>query len=99
MTVDRYVSDDGPGTPELFLTTIAKTAELARAGDTVVVKPSLYREQVRLVNSSNPTAPITFAGREYDVYSISNLPLTIIVNLSAVAGKALSCRFYKPSNG
>jgi hypothetical protein len=56
----RHASDEGPGTPELPLKTIAKAAELARAGDTVLVKPSLYRERVRLANSGTPTAPITF---------------------------------------
>jgi hypothetical protein len=57
---DRKASDEGPGTPELPLKSLARGAQLAKAGDTVVVKPGLHRERVLVSNSGTPTAPIAF---------------------------------------
>lgn len=52
-------SNDGlsPDTPWATLT---KAANTVVAGDTVIVAPGIYREQVSPVNSGNPDAPIRF---------------------------------------
>lgn len=54
-------SDDNAGTAERPFRTIDAAAQVARAGDAVLVKAGLYREAVRLRNSGTPGAPITFA--------------------------------------
>lgn len=53
-------ADNNAGTAAQPLKTINKAAELAHAGDTVMVKAGIYREAVRLGHSGSPTAPITF---------------------------------------
>jgi hypothetical protein len=53
-------SDDNPGTAEQPLKTIAKAAQLAQAGDMVIVKAGVYREAVKLRSSGTPEAPIAF---------------------------------------
>lgn len=53
-------SDENSGTEERPFKTISKAAQLARAGDTVIVKAGVYREDVRLSHSGTPQAPITF---------------------------------------
>ncbi|GIX07359.1 MAG: hypothetical protein KatS3mg115_1762 [Candidatus Poribacteria bacterium] len=61
--VDRghpLADDSNPGTPERPLRTIAKGAEVARAGDTVVVKAGVYRESVILTQDGAPNTPIVF---------------------------------------
>ena len=41
--------------------TVAQAASLARAGDVVLIKPGVYREQIRLTRSGTIDRPITFA--------------------------------------
>jgi hypothetical protein len=53
-------ADTNPGTAERPLKTINAAAQLVEAGDLVLVKPGVYREQVRLTRSGQPGAPITF---------------------------------------
>lgn len=63
IVVDQHhpnASDDNPGTEERPLKTIARAAQLARAGDTVIVKAGIYRESIRLRNDGEVGAPITF---------------------------------------
>jgi hypothetical protein len=57
-----FVAPDGddarPGTPGAPLRTIQKAADLARAGDTVIVRAGVYREHVFLRFSGDPGKPI-----------------------------------------
>jgi hypothetical protein len=65
--VDYYVDGQSPSasdadgsTTERPFKTIGAAAAKAQAGDTVVVRPGLYRESVVLKNSGKPGAPIVF---------------------------------------
>ncbi|MEM3088918.1 MAG: right-handed parallel beta-helix repeat-containing protein, partial [Candidatus Bathyarchaeia archaeon] len=53
-------SDSNLGTLDLPFKTITKAAQVAQAGDTIVVKAGTYRETVRLERGGKPNAPITF---------------------------------------
>jgi hypothetical protein len=55
-------ADEGPGTADRPLKTIARAAQLAGPGDIVTVRPGVYREAVRLRRSGTAEAPIVFAG-------------------------------------
>jgi len=62
-----YVSpsgDDGnPGTsPGAPLQTVQRAADLAQAGDLVLIQPGVYRESVSVPRSGTPTQPIVFRG-------------------------------------
>jgi hypothetical protein len=62
-----YVSpsgDDGnPGTsPGAPLRTVQRAADLAQAGDLVLIQPGVYRESVSVPRSGTPTEPIVFRG-------------------------------------
>ena len=52
--------DANPGTPESPLRTLQKAAELARAGDMVLVRTGVYRGHVFLRFSGGPGNPILF---------------------------------------
>ena len=52
--------DANPGTPESRLRTLQKVAEVARAGDTVLVGSGVYRGHVFLRFSGEPEKPIVF---------------------------------------
>lgn len=52
--------DANPGTPESPLRTLQKAAEVARAGDTVLVRSGVYRGHVFLRFSGEPNKPIVF---------------------------------------
>ena len=54
--------DNHPGTEGEPLRTIQKAASLARAGDTVLVRPGLYKGHLRLRFSGEPEKPIIFKG-------------------------------------
>jgi len=54
-------ADENPGAPDRPLKTVGKAAQLAKPGDTVLVRPGVYREAVRLRQSGTAEAPITFA--------------------------------------
>lgn len=53
-------SDQNIGTIDQPLKTIRKAVELARTGDTVIIKSGIYREAVILSNSGTPEMPIKF---------------------------------------
>jgi hypothetical protein len=53
-------SDGNPGTAARPFATLQKAADMARAGDKVVVKGGLYRQAVHLHNSGTALAPIQF---------------------------------------
>jgi hypothetical protein len=53
-------SDEGPGTVERPLKTIAKATEKAGPGDVVVIRGGVYRERVSLKTSGTAQAPIRF---------------------------------------
>jgi hypothetical protein len=59
-----HVAPDGqdanPGTPESPLRSMQKAAEVARAGDTVLVRGGVYRGHVFLRFSGEPDKPIVF---------------------------------------
>jgi hypothetical protein len=52
--------DASPATPELPFRTLQKAAEIARAGDTVLVRGGVYRGHVFLRFSGEPDKPIVF---------------------------------------
>jgi len=60
----RAASDDGPGTAEQPWQTVGKAAQVAEAGDRVVVHAGTYREYVEPRNSGRPGAPIVYEGAE-----------------------------------
>lgn len=53
-------NDANSGTPELPLRTLQRAAEVARAGDTVLVRGGVYRGHVFLRFSGEPNKPIVF---------------------------------------
>ncbi len=53
-------SDQNIGTSDHPLKTIRKAAEMAHAGDSVIVKPGTYREAIILSRSGTPEFPIRF---------------------------------------
>lgn len=55
-------SDDNPGTAKKPFATIQKAADVAIAGDVVLVKAGRYYEQVVLKNSGTAEKPIIFTG-------------------------------------
>jgi hypothetical protein len=59
---DVNSSDTNPGTEAKPFKTISKAAEVARAGDTVIIKPGLYREALIPRHSGEKGKPITFRG-------------------------------------
>jgi hypothetical protein len=53
-------SDANPGTEAAPFKTIGKAEQIAKPGDTVIVKAGIYREFVNLTHSGAPGAPISF---------------------------------------
>ena len=53
-------SDENPGTAEKPWLTVGKAAKTLRPGDTVVLKPGIYRERVAPRHSGAPHKPITY---------------------------------------
>ena len=49
-------ADENPATPDRPLKTVGKAALLAKPGDTVLVRPGVYREAVRLRQSGTAEA-------------------------------------------
>jgi len=67
LIVDLHSSDatdTNPGTPEAPLRTIDAAAQLAQPGDTVLVRPGVYREWVKPARGGEPNAPITYQATE-----------------------------------
>ena len=63
--------------------TISQAASLAKPGDTVLIDPGTYSEEVFLTTSGTPTAPITFEAQT---------PGTVIINAANFA-QAISSNF------
>lgn len=61
---EAHASDSNFGTIESPFLTIGKAAEVAKAGDTVVIRGGTYRETVKPQNSGTPENPIIF--KAYD---------------------------------
>ncbi len=57
---DAKASDNNPGTAEAPLKTISAAALKVQPGDTVLVRPGVYRESVNLSVSGKEGAPIVF---------------------------------------
>ena len=57
---EHQVKQANPAT----FTTISQATERAGAGDTVVVRPGVYRESIRLRQSGTPDAPIRFVAEK-----------------------------------
>ena len=64
-------NDDNPGSEALPLLTISRGAELAQAGDTVIVKAGIYRESVMPAYSGDDGNPITFQANPGDRVVVS----------------------------
>lgn len=56
---------DGDGTAERPYGTIQKAADVAQAGDTVMIKPGVYYEQVKFKGAGTKENPIIFRASEY----------------------------------
>src|SRR5882757_8991580 len=63
--------DDNPGSAEAPFKTINAAASVARPGDTVTVKPGLYREYIELVQSGTAMAPIIFRAEPFGSVVVS----------------------------
>ncbi len=63
LVVDGTAGDDTQtGTAEAPLRTIQRAAQMAVAGDIVLIRPGIYRESVRPAKSGTPDQPIIFRG-------------------------------------
>ncbi len=70
-------NDENPGTRDKPFRTINRAAEMAKAGDTVIVGPGRYHEYVIVPNSGTPDKPITFrASGEGETIVSAAHPLT-----------------------
>ncbi|MEM6964864.1 MAG: T9SS type A sorting domain-containing protein [Bacteroidota bacterium] len=65
-------SNNGTDTTTPFLT-IQKAADVAEAGDIVIISEGIYRENVKPANSGTETAPITFRAKAGEVVTISGM--------------------------
>src|SRR5215212_11274914 len=57
---DGRAADANPGSEEKPFKTIARAAELAQPGDSVVVQPGIYRERVTPARGGEAGKPITY---------------------------------------
>jgi len=57
-------NDENPGTENLPWKTLKKAGEVAKAGDTVIVKGGIYRETLDIKNSGEKGKPIVFKAKE-----------------------------------
>lgn len=78
-------SDLNPGTQTSPWLTIQHAADMVTAGDTVIVKPGVYFESVKLSRTGTATAPIIFKGEPGAILDGSNAGdyVSGISNLSA----------------
>ena len=63
-------SDRNPGTRQAPFASISRAAKVATAGDTVIVQPGVYREDVQLTHSGRPGAPIRFEVADVALHDI-----------------------------
>lgn len=66
-------SDSNPGTFDLPFGTIKKAAEVAHAGDTVIIRGGTYRETLIPKNNGKPSEPIIFKAADGEKVTISAL--------------------------
>jgi hypothetical protein len=59
---DMHASDSNPGTSTLPLKTVQRALDLAQAGDTVTIRPGVYREYLSAKHSGVPGSPIIVQG-------------------------------------
>jgi len=64
-------SDDNPGTYDSPWRTLAKAGQMAKAGDTVIIREGIYRETLAPQNNGTATAPIIFKAAENEKVTIS----------------------------
>lgn len=77
LVVDGAAGDDAKaGTADAPLRTIQRAAQLAVAGDTVLIRPGVYRESIRPANSGTAEQPITYRGQSGRVVISGADPLT-----------------------
>ena len=62
--------DSNPGTFTQPLRTVQAGANLAQAGDTILVKAGIYREEVKPPRSGTRDKPITYLAAPRDIVSI-----------------------------
>ena len=72
-------SDGNSGTVFAPFKTLAKASEVAKAGDTVIIREGVYREVLAPKNSGTATAPITFKAAEGE---------NVVISANDVLGKA-----------
>jgi fibronectin type 3 domain-containing protein len=76
LSTTYYVSaslgaDAADGSLDAPFATIQRAADLAQAGDTVLVRAGIYRETVKPANSGSPGAPIVFKPFEGESVTVS----------------------------
>ncbi len=68
---EANASDSNAGNKLAPFRTLSRAAEVANAGDTVIVRGGVYRETLTPKNSGTPAAPITFRAAENEEVTIS----------------------------
>ena len=66
-----YASDTNNGSENFPFATISKAAEIAKAGDTVIIHEGVYYEEVIPKNDGTPTSPIIFKAAEGENVQLS----------------------------
>jgi parallel beta-helix repeat protein len=79
-------SDSGPGTQATPYCTIGKGAKAAQPGDTVMVAPGVYREDVRPPRSGTSSSPISFQASAPGVVVQGSTDVTDAASWSPVEG-------------
>jgi len=60
--VDTKGNDNSPGTPRKPFRTVQKAVDIAGPGDTIVVRPGLYRERIVVGNKGTADKPLIIEG-------------------------------------
>jgi parallel beta-helix repeat protein len=94
---DPSCSDIGPGTSTAPLCTISAGAGLARAGDTVAVRPGVYAEQVTVPRSGAPGFDLTFTATGPGVVIKGTRDVTDATTWSPTGTAAWSRSYTPPS--
>ena len=91
-------SDAGPGDATTPFCTIGKGAAVAVAGDTVLVSPGTYREQVTAPVSGAPGLPITYRASGPGTIVLGTLDVSDPLGWAPTATTAWSRSFAPPSS-